>query len=72
MTRIALLAAALGAAVGCGGNPPPPAAGTKSITWAEYQKMNDMDQADPYTLAHLDDDARAKLAEQAKRQGKRK
>jgi hypothetical protein len=69
MTRTVLLAAAL-AAAGCGGNPPPPAAGTKSITWAEYQKMSEVDQADPYTLAHLDDDARGKLAEKAKKQKK--
>jgi hypothetical protein len=70
MTRTTLLAIALVAAAGCGGDPPPPATGTKSITWAEYQKMNEVDQADPYTLAHLDDDARAKLAEQAKKQKK--
>jgi hypothetical protein len=67
MIRNLLLAVALVAAVGCGGDPPPPAAGTKSITWAEYQKMNEMDQADPYTLAHLDDDARVKLAEKTKK-----
>jgi LPS sulfotransferase NodH len=69
MTRSTLLAVAL-AAAGCGGDPPPPATGTKSITWAEYQKMSDQDQADPYTLAHLDDDARARLAEKAKKQKK--
>lgn len=70
MTRTTLLAVAL-AAAGCGGDPPPPAAGTKTITWAAYEKMASEEQADPYVLAHLDDDARAKLAEKSKKGGKK-
>jgi hypothetical protein len=64
MRRIMILAAVL-AAAGCGSSTPAVAT-SKSISWKEYERMPPEDQADPYVLNNLDDEARAKLAARAK------
>lgn len=64
--RRLLVLLALVAAHGCGQSEKP-ADPSKKITWEQYQKMDDMDKADPYVLSNLDDEARKKLAEQAKK-----
>lgn len=58
---------ALAAALGCSQGEKPAADPAKKITWEQYQKMDEMDKADPYVLNNLDDEARKKLAEQAKK-----
>jgi PBP1b-binding outer membrane lipoprotein LpoB len=52
--------------VGCGS--PAPTAGdrSKKVPWAEYQKMDTEQKADPYVLDNLDDDAKKKLAKKGR------
>jgi hypothetical protein len=59
-----LLAALL---VGCGSSKPATGDSSKKITWAEYQRMDAEQKADPYVVDNLDDDAKQKLAQANKR-----
>lgn len=63
----ALVAVLLVAAVGCGSSAPPAGDPSKKISWADFQKMPSEEQADPYVLNNLDDDAKKKLAEKLKK-----
>jgi hypothetical protein len=65
VTRL-ILPFVLFVAVGCG-SAAPTGDPVKKITWEQYQKLPPEDRDDPYTLANLDDDARAKLAEKSKK-----
>lgn len=65
MSRILIVAGVI-VAGGCGGGSAPTAGPTRAITWDEYQTLNAEQKDDPYITAHLDNDARKKLAEQSK------
>jgi hypothetical protein len=70
MRRI-LLPLALVVTLGCGQRDKP-ADPSKKITWEQYQKMEEVDKADPYVLNNLDQDAQAKLAEMMKKYKQKK
>jgi hypothetical protein len=69
MSRAALAGVILGLLTGCGSSAPV-GDPTKKITWAEFEKMPSEDQADPYVLLNLDDDARQKFNEKMKKSKK--
>jgi hypothetical protein len=59
--------------VGCGGSPRPPGDlskgdPSKKITWEQFQQMPPEEQGDPYVLTNLDDEAKKKFDELAKKQ----
>lgn len=56
------------AVVGCGGSSAPTGDPSKKITWEQFQKMPSEEQADPYVLNNLDDDAKKKFDEMVKKQ----
>lgn len=55
------------AVVGCGASTPATGDPSKKITWAEYQKMDAEQKANPYVVDNLDDEAKKKLAESQRR-----
>jgi len=57
----------LGLFVGC--EAPKPATGdpANKITWAEFEKMDPEQKADPYVVDNLDDEAKKKLTESQKK-----
>ena len=69
MNRALLLAVLVGSAAvaGCGPPAAPTAARQGTITWEQFRKLPAEDQADPYVLNNLDDDARKKFDEQARK-----
>jgi ABC-type glycerol-3-phosphate transport system substrate-binding protein len=62
---------ALLAAVGCGSPAAPTGDPSKKVTWEQFQKMPPEEQADPYVLNNLDDNARKKLDEMLKKPPKK-
>jgi hypothetical protein len=62
---------ALLAALGCGSPAAPTGDSSKKVTWEQFQKMPPEEQADPYVLNNLDDNARKKLDEMLKKQPKK-
>jgi hypothetical protein len=71
VTRVSFVLTALLCAAGCGGDKPPAVGNpTKKIGWAEFQKLSPEDQADPYTLQHLDAEAKKKFDDLLKKKGK--
>lgn len=52
---------------GCGSTDRAPTDPTKKITWAEYQAMNAEQKDDPYVVDNLDDQAKKKRAESARK-----
>jgi predicted small lipoprotein YifL len=54
---------------GCGPSTPatPPSDPAKKITWSEYQKMDAEQKDDPYVVDNLDDEAKKKRAESARK-----
>ena len=67
MNRFALLLALVLA--GCGPSTPAttPADPARKITWSEYQKMDAEQKDDPYVVDNLDDEAKKKRAENARK-----
>ncbi len=66
MKRFALLAIALVSA-GCWPSVPATGEPAKKITWSEYQKMDAEQKDDPYVVGNLDDEAKKKRAESARK-----
>ncbi|VTR97447.1 unnamed protein product [Gemmata massiliana] len=66
MKRFALLAIALVSA-GCGPSAPATGEPAKKITWSEYQKMDAEQKDDPYVVDNLDNEAKKKRAESARK-----
>ena len=68
MKRFTLLLLAL-ALAGCGSSTPAtaPTDPAKKITWSQYQKMDAEQKDDPYVVDNLDDDAKKKRAESARK-----
>lgn len=53
--------------VGCGNASSPPVGANSTISWEEFQKMDEEQQRDPYVLDNLDESAKKKLAERNKK-----
>jgi len=56
--------------LGCSKSSGPTGDPSKKITWEQFQKMPSEEQADPYVLNNLDDEARKKFDEMVKKQKK--
>jgi hypothetical protein len=54
--------------VGCSKSSGPMGDPSKKITWEQFQKMPSEEQADPYILNHLDDEAKKKFDEMVNKQ----
>ncbi len=53
--------------MGCAGSSSQPAAASSTISWEEFQKMDEEQQRDPYVLDNLDESAKKKFAERNKK-----
>jgi hypothetical protein len=67
ITSLLVLAIITSSMTGCAGSSSQPAAASSTISWEEFQKMDEEQQRDPYVLDNLDESAKRKLDERNKR-----